>query len=102
MNFKIMMQYQTKNKQETTFHSDWISGKEILLIIDDLDKTGRIKTMEIEDETGLRWTKKELKKLLNKIEDEPDEITIYFDGSYNKDTDEAGIGVVLYYLYMVT
>ncbi|MCU9593641.1 reverse transcriptase-like protein [Caldibacillus thermolactis] len=97
MNFKIMMQYQTKNKQETTFHSDWISGKEILLIIDDLDKTGRIKTMEIEDETGLRWTKKELKKLLNKIEDEPDEITIYFDGSYNKDTDEAGIGVVLYY-----
>ena len=36
--------------------------------------------------------KERIKKYLTKIEDEPDNIELYFDGSYRKETGEAGIG----------
>ncbi|NCU17255.1 reverse transcriptase-like protein [Pallidibacillus pasinlerensis] len=97
MEFKIIMQYETKTKILTSFESEWIDGKDIIHLIDDLEKTGRVKSMEIQDETGLSWTKKELNKLLTKIEAEPDNLTLYFDGSYNKSTGEAGVGAALYY-----
>lgn len=97
MKFKIRWNYQNKNKNETIFISDWIDNEYILQIADDLEKTGRVKNLEFEDEMGRNWTKKEAKKLLQKIEEEPDEFELYFDASYIKDSGEAGFGVVLYY-----
>lgn len=40
---------------------------------------------------------KRSEKVLQRLEQEPDEFLLYFDASYNKETDETGIGVVLYY-----
>ncbi|MFD3446040.1 reverse transcriptase-like protein, partial [Microbacteriaceae bacterium 4G12] len=42
-------------------------------------------------------TKKEAVKLVKKVEEEPHDIIVYFDGGYNVQTKEAGIGVSMYY-----
>ncbi|WP_346207368.1 reverse transcriptase-like protein [Caldifermentibacillus hisashii] len=97
MKFKIKWDYYNKNKTETNFISEWIKDDVLLEIAEDLEKTGRVKNMSFEDETGISWTKKEVKKVLQRLEQEPDEFLLYFDASYNKETDETGIGVVLYY-----
>ena len=55
--------YTFKNKISTIFHSDWIEKNEILAIADDIEKTGRVKSIEFLDETGLTWSKKELKNI---------------------------------------
>ena len=86
-----------KNKNETIFQSDWIDKKDILIFLEDIEKTGRVKMIELIDETGLTWTKKELKKYLTKLEEEPDDIKLYFDASFHKETGEAGVGIVIYY-----
>lgn len=96
MKFKLYWDYSSK-MHSTTFQSDWIEGDIILSFIDDVEKTGRVKDIRIEDETGLTWSKKELKKLLIKLEEEPDNLRLYFDASFNKETYEAGYGIVLYY-----
>ncbi|WP_062356550.1 reverse transcriptase-like protein [Bacillus kwashiorkori] len=96
MQFKITWNYIHK-RLTTSFLSDWIPDQDILPIIEDIENTGRVKEMIIEDETGVKWTKKDLKKLLVQLKGEPDNIIIYFDGNYEKHTAIAGIGVVIYY-----
>ena len=36
-------------------------------------------------------------KLSKQVEEEPQEILIYFDGGYDVQTKEAGIGICVYY-----
>ena len=86
------------NKTGTaSFRSDWLEAEAALLIVNDLEKTGRLKDVEFEDEVGTIWTKKELTKLLIKVEDEPQNVTVFFDGGYRKDEGLSGIGVAIYY-----
>jgi ribonuclease HI len=40
---------------------------------------------------------KEMKKLLAEIEEEPHDLTIYFDGGFDKNTNRAGLGAIIYY-----
>ena len=56
-----------------------------------------MKELEFEDEKGGSWTLKELEKLKEELAAEPDEITVYFDGSYDKESQLAGFGIVIYY-----
>ena len=97
MNFILHWHYKAAKGKSITFRSDWISGDDIYAIIEDLERTGRTKGKEIEDEMGQFWTKKELKKLLAKLDEEPDDIVLYFDGSFDKTSGMAGLGIVLTY-----
>lgn len=97
MNFKIHTTYKLKTATKTVFISDWIPDHQVLRVMEDLEKTGRFFNIEVEDDTGITWTKKEVQKLLTKIQDEPDELILYFDGSYQKGTNQAGLGIVLYF-----
>lgn len=86
------------NKSGTTiFHSDWLQAENALLIVEDLEKTGRLKEVELEDEVGTIWTKKELTKLLSRVEDEPQNVTVFFDGGFHKNEALSGLGVAIYY-----
>ncbi|MFJ5623859.1 ribonuclease H family protein [Peribacillus loiseleuriae] len=97
MKVTMLWQYHQAKKPSAMFTSDWLSAKEALIIAEDLEKTGRLKDIEFKDEKGTSWTKKEMQKLLTEIEHEPQDVTVYFDGGYHKDSKMTGIGVVLYY-----
>lgn len=86
------------NKKGTaSFHSDWLQAENALLIVEDLEKSGRLKDVEFEDEVGTVWTKKELTKLVTTVEDEPQNVTVYFDGGFHKNESLSGLGVAIYF-----
>lgn len=86
------------NKTGTaTFSSDWVEAENALSIVEDLEKTGRLKDVEFEDEMSTVWTKKELTKLLTKVEDDPQNVTVFFDGGFNKNEVRSGLGVAIYF-----
>ncbi|OCA92805.1 reverse transcriptase-like protein [Pseudobacillus wudalianchiensis] len=96
MKMKIKWQYEFRGRK-TEFESDWISKEAVLPIIEDLTKTGRMKAAAIIDELLNEWTVKEFTKLNKKLDEEPGEVEVYFDGGYDRDTQTAGIGIVVYY-----
>ena len=63
---------------------------------EELEKLGKANDIYFYDEVGTSWILKELKKLTTEIEDDPHEITVYFDGGFQKDTNTAGLGVVIF------
>jgi ribonuclease HI len=89
--------YFLNKKGTASFRSEWLQADSALIIAEDLEKTGRLKEVEFEDEVGTVWTKKELTKLLTKVEDEPQNATVFFDGGYRKNEGLSGLGVAIYY-----
>ncbi|MBM7692573.1 ribonuclease HI [Peribacillus deserti] len=96
---KVIIHWNYKNpkKGNAVFHSDYVGADDALRITDDLEKSGRAFEFEFEDESGTVWSKKELKKLMEEIVDEPQDITVYFDGGFLKEEGLAGAGVVIYF-----
>lgn len=86
-----------KKGTNASFHSEWLDAEVSVLIMEDLETTGRLKEVEFEDEMGTIWTKKELTKLLVEVEDEPHEVTVFFDGGFLKEERRSGLGVAIYY-----
>lgn len=80
-----------------SFHSDWLQAESALRIVEDLEKTGRLKEVEFEDEVGTVWTKKEVTKLLTQVETEPQNVTVYFDGGFRKQEGLSGLGIAIYF-----
>jgi ribonuclease HI len=97
MKMKIKWLYSQKKIEEIWFESEWMEREMVLPLIQDLEKTGRLKQAVIIDELKNEWTKKEFRKLNEKLEEEPTDITVYFDGGFDRSTFTAGIGIVIYY-----
>ena len=53
--------------------------------------------LSFEDEKGAMWSTKELEKLNEELRLEPDQLQVYFDASFRKETGDAGLGIVVYY-----
>lgn len=97
MKYKITWLYCAKSGLETNLETDYLSLEEALQFAADFEKTGRVKELLFYDERGTEWTQKEAKKLNKQVEEEPQDILLYFDGGYDVGTKEAGIGVSVYY-----
>lgn len=97
MKFQIEWHYKIKSR-ELTFLSEYTNAEEALLIVEDLEKTGRTKEILLLDEQQNTWTIKEAKKLVKQVETEPDDITVYFDGGFDLDLNMAGLGAAIYYM----
>jgi len=97
MQVKIQMLYSTPKNVKTTFISDPLPAGEAVIMAEDMQKTGRISNIMFVDTKEQEWNLKELKKLLEGIEDEPHDITIYFDGGYDINSGRAGLGCAIYY-----
>ncbi|NWN77125.1 hypothetical protein CHH92_14120 [Bacillus sonorensis] len=76
---------------------EWIEVKDAVAIGRRLTRSPYVSGLEFEDEKGSFWTLKELEKLKEELAHEPDEITVFFDGSYDKESELAGLGIVIYY-----
>jgi ribonuclease HI len=68
-----------------------------MIHVDDIMKTGRVADLEIIDEMENSWTRKEFVKLNKQLDKEPENIVVYFDGGFDKDSFLSGIGIVIYY-----
>jgi ribonuclease HI len=96
MKFQIEWHYKFKGR-EVPFLSEYTDAKEALSIVEDLEKTGRTKEIFLMDEQRNKWTVKEAKKLVQKVETEPHDIVAYFDGGFDLGTGTAGVGAAIYY-----
>ncbi len=96
MQMKICFLYSFKGVQ-MMFESQPVDREIVLKTADDLLKTGRTKEVTIVDELGQEWTLKEFKKLNEKLDEEPEKVTVLFDGSYDVDSSRAGVGTAIYY-----
>ncbi|MBB5323546.1 ribonuclease HI [Anoxybacillus tepidamans] len=97
MDVIIQWTYITPKKQEIVLTSDVLPAEKALLLAEDFEKTGRVKELTFIDRRNTIWTKKELVKLLQEIESEPHDIIAYFDGGFDNETLEAGVGAAIYY-----
>lgn len=97
LKLRIECNYQTKQGSEASFYSDERDPRVVLDLAEDLQQTGRMKELTILDEYDTTWTIKELKKFLEEVKTEPHDITVYFDGGFDRATQEAGLGCVIYY-----
>ncbi|WP_242217521.1 ribonuclease H family protein [Bacillus cereus group sp. BfR-BA-01380] len=97
MKYKITWLYRTKDGLETSLETDFLRLEEAIQFATDFEKTGRAKELLFQDEMGVEWTLKEVKKLSKQVEEEVQDLTLYFDGGYDIDTKEAGVGVSIYY-----
>lgn len=86
------------SKQSVTLTSEPVNMKEAKFLLTDLKKQKNIKNIVMEDEYGSSWSEKELTIYLKKLQEEPHDVIITFDGGYNKTTGKAGLGAVIYYV----
>ena len=97
MKMKLIWKYSGKIPDKITFESEWMNRRYIDYLIEDLMKTGRAQDIIIRDEMHNEWTRKEFLKLNEELEQEPENIIVYFDGGFEKDQLLSGLGMVIYY-----
>ncbi|MEH7345232.1 reverse transcriptase-like protein [Bacillus sp. JJ1532] len=97
MKYKLEWTYKIKGNEGVVFQSDWLDGEMALLVGEDIEKSGKGRDILYHDEMGTSWNTKEMRKLLTEIEEDPHDLTVYFDGGFNKATYQAGLGAVIYY-----
>lgn len=97
MDVRIELTYTTPKGTETAFSSEEMPAAKAVLIAEDMEKTGRAKQLTFVDKYDSQWTMKELKKQLEAIRTEPHEVTVYFDGGFDRETNQSGLGCVVYY-----
>ena len=86
MNILIEWLYRTPKGAETVFRSEEMPAAQALLLAEDLERTGRAKSIAFIDRFDSSWTIKELKGYLKGIETEPHNVTVYFDGGFDRAT----------------
>lgn len=97
MDIRIEWHYKTKKGTEATFSSDEMPVAKALLIAEDIERTGRLKHISFVDRYDTTWSLKELKKFMEEIKTEAYNITVYFDGGFDLETNDAGLGCAIYY-----
>ncbi|MBL4953812.1 reverse transcriptase-like protein [Neobacillus sp. YIM B02564] len=97
MKFRLEWKYKLKNNQKVHCSSEWISGMNAIQMGEELEAGGKASELYFYDEKGTSWILKEMKKLVVEIEEDPHEVTVYFDGGFNRESNQAGIGVVIYF-----
>ncbi|MCP3026478.1 ribonuclease H family protein [Halobacillus sp. A5] len=97
MKVRIELLYKTPKRTETNFTSEVMPAGQAVLMAEDLEKTGRAKTITFIDEAERSWNLKELKQYMKGIETEPHNIKIYFDGGFDHASRRSGLGCVVYY-----
>ena len=98
MKISIEWKYRSAKGTETVFRSDEMPAALGVQIAEDLERTKRVKELYFIDSfDDSVWTMKEMKAYLKSIETEPHDITIFFDGGFDVENNNSGLGCVIYY-----
>lgn len=98
MKVKIEWKYRSAKGVETIFRSEEMPAAQGVQIAEDIERTKRVKELvfiDVFDDSA--WTMKEMKSYFKSIETEPHDITVYFDGGFNIEDRNTGLGCVIYY-----
>lgn len=95
---KLTIRWTYKNKDvEVEFISDELTPQQALIIVEDLQNSNRTKSIDISDEHNSTWSLKSLKKYLKEMETAPNNVIVYFDGGFDLQSQEVGLGCVIYF-----
>ncbi|PYZ97495.1 hypothetical protein CR205_02550 [Alteribacter lacisalsi] len=97
MNVRLEIVYKTAKGMEAEFSSNDMRVEEAIALAEDLERTGRVKSVVFFDGRDRSWSLKELRRFESEVEDEPHHVVVYFDGGYDKKSGEAGLGAAVYY-----
>ncbi|WP_066061203.1 reverse transcriptase-like protein [Neobacillus soli] len=97
MKYRLEWMYKLKSSEKVQFSSEWVQDETAIQIGEELEMTGKVTDLFFYDEKGTSWILKEMKKLLTEIEEDPHDITVYFDGGFQKETNQAGLGAVIFF-----
>jgi ribonuclease HI len=97
LKYRLEWMYKTKSNEKIQFSSESVSGETAIQIGEELESTGKVSDLLFYDEKGTSWILKEMKKLMTEIEEDPHEVTVYFDGGFQKETNHAGLGAVIFF-----
>ncbi|MBH0228917.1 reverse transcriptase-like protein [Halobacillus yeomjeoni] len=97
MKVSIEFTYKAPKGPKALFKSDEMPAAQAIMIAEDLEASGRGKEIIFYDRHEQSFRLKDLKKYLKGIETEPHNVTLYFDGGYDKATQKAGLGCAIYY-----
>ncbi|WP_377889106.1 reverse transcriptase-like protein [Alkalihalobacillus sp. R86527] len=97
MNVILKWKYKTPRGIQAWMTSDELPAHMAMLMAKDIEKTGRSLDLYFLDDRGMKWSLKEFEKFTSKKEESPSSVEIIFDGSYDKETGEAGCGAVIYF-----
>ncbi|OCA90861.1 hypothetical protein A8F94_03030 [Bacillus sp. FJAT-27225] len=97
MKYRLEWDFKMKGSDNVHFSSDWLEGEAALSVGEELERTGKAVDISFEDELGTSWTLKEMRKLLEETEEDPHDVIVYFDGGFQKETYEAGLGAVVFF-----
>ncbi len=97
MKYRLEWNYKVKSNEKVQCSSEWVLGELAVQMAEELEGTGKITDLYFYDEKGTSWILKEMKKLLTEIEEDPHDITVFFDGGFHKDTNQAGLGAVIFF-----
>ncbi|MFJ7369209.1 ribonuclease H family protein [Lysinibacillus sp. NPDC098008] len=97
MDVVIEWTYKTPKGATTVLRSEEMPAAQALLLAEDMEKTERVKLLHCIDRQATSWSLKELKAYLKEIDSEPHDITVYFDGGFDRGTRQAGLGCAIYY-----
>jgi ribonuclease HI len=97
LKYRLEWMYKLKSNEKVQFSSEWVPGEMAIQIGEELEMTGKVSDLFFYDEKETSWILKEMKKLMTEIEEDPHEITVYFDGGFQKETNQAGLGAVIFF-----
>jgi len=97
LKYKMEWNYKLKGNQKILFSSDFLEGETAIQAGEELEKSGKAIDITFYDEIGTSWNLKEMKKLLTEIEEDPHDLLVYFDGGFQKETNKAGLGAVIFF-----
>ncbi len=97
MKYKLEWEYKVKGIDPILFSSDFLDGEHALQAGEELEKSGKAGEISFIDEIGTSWSIKEMRKLLAEVEEEPHDLTVYFDGGFDNYNHKAGLGTIIYF-----
>jgi ribonuclease HI len=86
-----------KTKRTVSCQSELLQVSDALDLYEELEGNSKVKSIEVIDGDGYKLMKKDLKKYISTIDEEPHNIEAYFDGGYDETKNLGSAGVVIYY-----
>ncbi|WP_347861950.1 reverse transcriptase-like protein [Salimicrobium sp. PL1-032A] len=97
MKISVHYTYKIPKSEAVECMTEELEITDALALEKDLHKVNRIHAITFRDSNGQERLRKELKTYIEKVETEPHNVHVYFDGGYGESSRQSGLGCTIYY-----